>query len=1596
MMAMDLTIPNFTLDGLLHTGKNTLIYRAIRDEDKLPVVLKITRAEYPSANLLAQLKHEMAMLQRIRSPRVVQIYNSQYVGNRFVLVLENCDGRPLDTYIKNKQIDIETALILAIEIAQGMGDIHHHHIIHKDIKPHNIIVNPETNQVKIIDFGIATLLSREMKEIISPELMEGTFAYISPEQTGRINSPIDYRTDIYSLGITLYEMFTEQLPFKSKDFMELIHQHIAKQPIAPHIIEKYIPIAISDIIMKCIAKGPEERYNSAYGLKNDLENCFRQLKATRTIKPFVVGRQDIFDQFHIPQKLYGRDREVETLLSAFERSSKDKALLVFVKGYAGIGKSSLVNAIQRPIAQKRGFFVSGKFEQFKKNIPYSALIQAFTKLVKQILAESDATLAEWKERLLKALGENGQIMIQVIPELELIIGIQPIPISLERYAEELRFKSTFASFFETFLHPEHPVVMFLDDLQWADSASLQWLKLFFSEAAHHHLLVIGAYRDNEVDNTHPLALALREIVQAGQRFEILEIPPLNKEAVEELIQDTLHDTKENASPLAHLVHQKTQGNPFFIIQFLKMLYEKQLLNFDPELQRWEGNLSLIQRMNVTDNVANFMSQKIREFPAATQSILKVAAAIGNTFDINLITKILGVPFAQVITDLWIVIETELIISHQNFYALERIKAMTIDMGKPILCTFQHDRIQQAAFQLIDPEEKIVLHYTIGRTLLMITPEEKLEEQIITIVNHLNYGIQFIRGESEQIEFAQLNLQAGKKASRAAAYPAALSYFTTGISCLPKDSWEKHYSLTYTLYENLAMTYFLVSDIVESEKALTYLTEHVKTDFERGKIYYLHTRIYLNVGNVEKAKEAGIKALNLLGEKYTLDSIKSQVFWEKIKLKFHLLFKNIEQLSNLPRSKNEADLLIDYTFSSLQTAMRFSEFSEFNMLKALNRTMRSGITEYSTYTFSRYGAFLALENVQKYKLAYQAGVAASAVARDYNVPESPNIKMFTEHWGKHYNRILPEVKETADRIFALGLIEISSQYLFLQVFLMLMKGDGLDKVLDQLIINKKITTRNKSITWCYVLATLVQVCRCLQGLTLDPTDVTIEEPDPLIQNYIYPFPDLYTESWPTFLLYIHERYEAVVEKSKKFKLLSDAFPSGLGWVLYYFYHALTIAALYPESDSKTSYWKILKKYKKHIQKWAIACPENHLHQYFLFSAEMSRCANEPRQAMALYNQAIETAYKNEFLHEEALAYELAAKFLLSLGRTKRATFYLLSAYNAYFNWGAKSKLRQLEEKYHDLLNFNIANQYTVKYSLQNHEERIKSLAFSESTQLKTIAARGIFDSIAILQAAQALSDEIVLDRLLTKLMNILSVIAGAGRALLILQKDAKLTIHARLELDQTGTKISLEKELIENTRNLLCTSVVYYVMRNRKELLLHDATNDPLFMNDPYIITTQVRSILCIPLLSQNRIIGILYLENRVNKDAFKAQQIYVLSSLSLQLAASIENALFYANLEANVEKDTEKIKTMEHQLILKEKMIPLNSLSEALTSKLKIQLETIEEDLAESSHLVQNIEKILSKHLDASLEKNITLLKKNIEDIKEQEQQAIKALAKTR
>ncbi|NEP43096.1 MAG: serine/threonine-protein kinase PknK [Okeania sp. SIO2H7] len=645
-------IPNYQIAKTVYLGSRTIVYRAIRCDDQIPVVIKMMKRQYPTFSELVQFRNQYAIAKNLNIPGIIQAYTLESYQNGYALVMEDFGGISLEEFTQKKPLTLEEFIPIAIQLANILQQLNQNRVIHKDLKPANILIHPETKQVKLIDFSIASLLPKETQEIHNPNVLEGTLAYISPEQTGRMNRAIDYRSDFYSLGVTFYELLIGELPFQSNDPMELLHSHIAK-PVPPvREINPHIPLVVSGVTGKLLAKNAEDRYQSAFGLKYDLEKCWSQLQEAGEIKNFEIAKRDLCDRFLIPEKLYGRETEVRSLLDAFERVATGNCEMMLVAGFSGIGKTAVVNEVHKPIVRQRGYFIKGKFDQFNRNIPFSAFVIAFRDLMGQLLGESDDQLQMWKGKILEAVGENGQVLIDVIPELERIIGAQPSAPELSGSAAQNRFNFLFEQFIAVFTTKEHPLTIFIDDLQWADLASLNLMKVLMGDTQMGYLLLLGAYRDNEVFPAHPLMLSLAELEKQQTTISTITLAPLSIEHIDRLVAETLSCTVELAAPLTDLVYQKTKGNPFFTTQFLKGLNEDKLITFNRNLGYWECDLVKVREASLTDDVLEFMAKRLRKLSEATQKVLKLAACIGNQFDLETLAIICETPSEEVAAALW--------------------------------------------------------------------------------------------------------------------------------------------------------------------------------------------------------------------------------------------------------------------------------------------------------------------------------------------------------------------------------------------------------------------------------------------------------------------------------------------------------------------------------------------------------------------------------------------------------------------------------------------------------------------------------------------------------------------------------------------------------------------------------------------------------------------------------------------------------------------------------------------------------------------------------------------------------------------------------
>ncbi|MBZ8181881.1 ATP-binding protein [Oscillatoria salina] len=1502
MKIANLEIAGYHAIALIYESANSLVYRAIRDRKQQPVILKVLKQDYPTPQELTRYKQEYQITSQLNLDGVIKTYGLETYRHTLAIVLEDFGAMSLKQLLDLKlltNLSLNKFLDLAIKITQILGQIHSNNVIHKDINPSNILLNPDTEQLKIIDFGIATQLTRENPTLKNPSILEGTLAYLSPEQTGRMNRSLDYRSDFYSLGITFYELLTQKLPFETKDPLELIHCHLAKIPPSPQEINPEIPSAISAIVTKLIAKTAEDRYQSAWGIIADLQECTHQLKTTGKISQFPLAARDFAERFQIPQKLYGREKELATLLAAFERVAESHLVnkspsnynqkqveIMLVAGYSGIGKSSLVAEIHKPVTEKRGYYIEGKFDQFQRNIPYSAIVIAFQELIRQLLTESEAQLSQWRQKLLAALGQNGRVITDVIREVELIIGKQPPVPELGAMESQNRFNLVFQNFIRAFCSPQHPLVIFLDDLQWADLATLKLLQLIILDEQTRHLFFIGAYRDNEVSPSHPLMMTLRAMQKQQVIINQINLTPLAEDNLSQLIVDTLHQDIAKIQPLAKLIWQKTEGNPFFVNQFLNTLHLENLITFDFQNHQWQWNIAEIKAREITDNVVELMIVRIKKLPELTQKILGLAACIGAFFSLNTLAIISEKSLNTVFSALIPALQSGLILPQSKLD-----QELLIQDYK-----FLHDRLQQAAYALINESQKQAVHLQIGRLLWENTNPKSLSDEIFKIVDQLNLGIELISDLRERHEIAKLNLLAGKKAKTATAYQAAFTYFAQGRKFLCADNWQNEYELSFTLYLEAAEAAYLLRDFARMEQLMTVLLQQGKTLVEKVQVYEVKIQALKTQNQLQQVLDLGLEILKLLGVDLPPKPSQTEIQASLAQTQSALAERSIEDLINLPLMTDPGKLAATRILLNLCPVvyMMRAEILPLISIQQVNLALKYGNAAAHTHAYANYGLILC-GIVGDLESGYQFSELALNLLNKLNAQPLKAMTVFvTNYFIKHLKIPVRETLKSMLEAYTIGLetgdLEHAAysvcRYCYLGYFTGTIPLADLEK---QMRSYQEFLAQIKQENVLELHELHHQVVLNLLNSVDEPWRLTGELFDEVKMlkayqdnNYLVAICHLYLHKIILYYLFNQEQkaYQnlALTEEYIQGELSSFLVP------LFYFYDSLSRLAIY-EHQTNLEREKILAKVEinqRKMEKWAHSAPMNYLHKFDLVAAECYRVLGCYLEAMEYYDRAIFGAKNNQYLQEEALANELAAKFYLNLGREIIAQTYLTEAHYAYSCWGATAKVRDLEAKYPQLL----AN------CLPSHREttELKEVRVSSAT----LSGKN-FDLVAVMKASQAIGSEILLDKLLSKLMKILLQNAGAETGLLLLSKSGEWVIEASQQT--ASSKIPVFKSI--SLENRLPLSAINYVMRTQETVVEHDAFHEGKFSQDAYIKKYQTKSFLCAPLLHQGQLSGIIYLENNLTTGAFTPARLEIIQLLSSQAAIAITNARLYAEVREN-------------------------------------------------------------------------------------------------
>ena len=1501
-----------TLEGYketqqLYETRDEIVYRGHRNENNQSVILKLLKKDYPPPQEIARLQREFDLIKQFKGKGVIEAISLDKHDNSYVLVMDDFSGELLTTILdRDGAVTIAQFFSIALKLTDVLGHIHKAGIVHNDINPKHIIWNKQSNDIRLIDCNTASQLSFENPSIANPNMLEGTLEYMSPEQTGRMNRTVDYRSDFYSLGATFYKILTGHTPFETTDLTELVHSHIAKKPADLSTFGDHFPALLNEIILKLMAKNAEDRYQSCLGLKKDLLYCQKVLAGIIPLSStrHKIGQNDIPQRFSISQKIYAREHETKTLLNSFERVATGAKELMLVAGYSGIGKSVIVNEIHKSIVAKRGLFISGKFDQFKRDIPYLPLIQAFQKLIRQLLAEDEDSIEVWKRLILEKVETKGQIIAEVLPDIELIIGPQPAVPELPAAESQSRFHLVFQKFVQVFTSAEHPLVIFLDDLQWADLPTLNLTHSLMSDPKNQYLMVIGAYRDNEVDDQHLLTMALENIRAEGIITNTIQVTALRLEDIKHLLRDTLYSDLNAVAPLAELCIEKTQGNPFFLNQFLLGLHHNSQIFLNPETGKWMWDMEKIGHAEITDNVVEFMTKKIRGLSQQLPEILPYAACIGSHFDLQTISALCKKSMAETAEELWLGLQSGLIVALDNCYQLPTL--VNASLIQNFGYRFLHDRVQQAAYELLPEEAAQRVHLKLGRILLENNAPTQQQEKLFDLVNHWNCGEQFIVEEKERKQLAWLNLAAGKKAKLSAAFESAFHYFSRGLKQIRPHYWQSDYSLCLELYCEAAQAAYLSGHLLSMEKWNDVILENAATTLDAVRAYEIRINAFITQGALPEAINVSLEILKKLGVSLPQSSNNFYLLYKYLEVKWPMSQHSVASLAELPELSDPIQLAILRLLSQLYSPAYLTkrDLVPLIILATLKITLRYGNNAYSPFAFAAFAMveFRLFGNVTRCVELCKLGLLLQSQRSEMIGSIRVKYVYFSmaSALQNHAHESLAPLREiyrqgieAGDLVYA----GYSSHNYSFSAYTCGRPLPGLYTEMQQFLETMELLKQDLPVKW---LGCLLQTIANLMGENTRPTRLIGK-----YYNIETTLPEKIEAGEKTgiFLIYYNQfslyfwlrdfaQAQQTAALSKKYidKLNSSSYV-----VTFYMFDSLAGLALYADA----SYWqkaKILKTVSTNqriVNKWAREAPMNYRHKWFLVKAELARVQRNPSKAMYYYAQAILGARENEFLQEEALANELYARFWLALEQHDFADLYLRKSYHLYQLWGARAKVKQLRNEFPAL---------QVQKIAQGGPELgpLKSNLISSQT----------FDIAAVMKASQAISSEIQLSHLLKSLITICVENAAAQNGLLLLKRDNKWFIEAENSVAGV-TQVLQSTQLTQATQ--LAKSIVQYTIKTQDPIVVGDASEDERFAKDPYIIRQQPKSIICIPILHHGKLDGILYMENNLSAHTFTPERFETLQLLASQAAISIENARWYAKHMA--EKESEILQQKEiHRL----------------------------------------------------------------------------------
>ncbi|PCI25235.1 MAG: hypothetical protein COB67_10855 [SAR324 cluster bacterium] len=1508
--------PGYVKISELMDLSHSIVYLGVRESDGLPVIIKLLKEEFPE-ELLAKAKKEFHLSKHIKLTGVSWPLDLITTSRQLALVLENKNKLFLSVTLAQGAFSIPFFLKVALNLTKVFCEIHGKNIIHKDVRSNNILVNQETGEVDITGLFIHEFITQKGL-ILSKNLEEDSFVYTSPEQTGRISWQVDHRSDLYSLGVVFYEMLTGRVPFASHNPIVRIHGHIAKKPKDLQVYNPEIPEILNNIIQKLLSKSAEDRYQSAKGLQEDLQRCWLDSQNKQQLQSFKLAQQDTLDQFHMPTRLYGAQSNLLTLIDAFNRVCTGSVELMMVRGKAGMGKTSIIQELQKLVHKKGGFFTRGKFEKENKDTPYSSLIKAVQALVHQILTESEVEIEKWKNRFLESLGRNGQVVIDFIPEMEIVIGEQPKVPQLDAGEAQNRFNHIFQRLIHTFTLEGKPLVLFLDSFHWADSASIRLIQSFLSDLNSRYVFVIIAFRKSLVLQQHTLAMAVEEIEKSGTLVQDLEIKPLTSKDIELLVEEAL-GIQQDFHSLASLLYEKTDGNPFFVKQLLQTFHEKKLIYFDADKRLWSWDVYKIHLAGISDDVVELMADKILNLPPETVSMMQLASCMGSRFDMELLSLATEKSEGEILQILDQPISTGLIVSEQRLGNKEQeAQFEAVDGENEGGFRFLHSRVYHATYSMLSTEDKKSIHLRLGRLLLKTLPESELSKNAYKIVNHLNKGIRLITEANERQQLAGLNLLAGKKARASAAYDTAWKYFAFGTDLLTVDSWERDYELTKELYLRRSESEYFSGNTEAAEPIFSLLLKHVKTKSEKVEVINIKLNLYIKNGQLKQAVAIGIDALySLFREKVPPNdaevTIISQVMMQEMQATLDQTV--IENLIFMMKMKKENQISIMEIMTNIIPAAYLIRRNLWILLtlKMVETSISHGNTKTSAYGYMNYAVILC-SGLEDYNAGYSMGRLALNLNEKFNHVElSAKLNFLFGSYICHWKNDARECIKYLNRAYASG-VEFGDFFNAANSVNFLLKthiivGSPLEEIQKEIQKHQDFIDQFNSKD----LKNVIRVSSLILTLQEEGEEgvfkVNTQETAAILQELKQSRNSMPMQWY--FLInailsfHFYDYEEALAHIQESDKLIAGY--SQLSVPEHYFYYSLIITVNYQNfsRDEKKRYWDLLKNNHQKLKKLASSCPSNFDDKYLLISAQMAAISGNFIDAIDLFDRAIQAAAKNGFLQNEAIANELAAKYFLSRNKKTIAQAYLKETCHAYMKWGASAKLRHLETTYPSLF-------IQTPLLRRASEPPLQGETYQEQ-------AADFFDFADTIKSFQLISKEMSIKKLIEKILHVFLENAGAQKGVFLLDQDGQMIVKAEAAVD--GVQVHSRCNHPLDTYPDIASNIIYYVIRTRKHVVLEDAGKQGMFIFDSYVIEQKPKSILCMPISTRGRVVGVIYLENNLTAHAFSQERVDLLLLLANQAAISLKNSLQYEHMAGMIEtmkqnkvELEEKIIQLEHEL----------------------------------------------------------------------------------